>query len=118
MNLPQVVGGPPEVLNRNAVDQVGDISGTIGIGLREVKVEKSKEGISLLKYRTLLAPSVILARDIQASVSLGDSSSASNLPTPPVPADSQLIRSPQSICHITCLVLTCLFIYFHHLFVE
>lgn len=118
MNVPQVVGGARAALNRSVTNHAGDIAGTIGIGLREVKVEKSREGISLLKYRTLLPPSVILARDVQASVNLGDCSSAPNLPAPLVPSDSQRIRFPRSIYCIACVAFTCLLIYYRYLFVE
>ena len=117
MRVPQVADGPSGALNKSAVDHTGDISGTIGIGLREVKIEKSREGISLLKHRTLLAPSVMLARDIQASLSIGDTSPAhpaQSPAAPSVPSGLQIMLSSQTIYSTASTILACLFLYYYH----
>ncbi len=121
MRVPQVADGPSGALNKSAIDHSGDIAGTIGIGLREVKIEKSREGISSLKYRTLLAPSVMLARDIQASLSIDDASPAPPVPNPEAPAipsSPQSMFSSQTIYSIIPTILTCLFLYYYHFLLQ
>ena len=61
------VGTPPEVLDLES-DQMGDIAGTVGLGLRECTVNRTSQGTSELLYKTLLAPDVILTRHVLASL--------------------------------------------------
>lgn len=59
--------------------QMGDIAGTVGLGLRELVVNKSSQGISELEFKILLSPDVILAQHVQASLKLDDNNSTSSM---------------------------------------
>ncbi len=60
---------PPKVLGLKP-DHLGDIAGTVGLGLRECVVNRTSQGISELQFTTLLAPApdVILTRHVLASL--------------------------------------------------
>ena len=61
------VDTPPKVLGLK-LDQLGDIAGTVGLGLRECAVNRTSQGTSGLQFKTLLAPNVILTRHVLASL--------------------------------------------------